>query len=143
VKAFLDTSALVAAFHLDHPHHEPSFDLFVRCQKRDSCCSVHSLAEVYSTLTSMPAPRRVSGNEALLFIGNLRDRLTIVALNEEEYFRVAEACADAGLAGGAIYDAIHGYCALKAKAEIIYTWNIKHFLRLDPALADRVRAPGS
>ena len=127
--------------HLDHPHHQPSFDLFVRCEKTQACCAAHSLAEVYSTLTGIPGKRRVSGHEALLFLGNIRERLTLVALDEQEYFELTEASAAANLAGGAIYDAILGHCALKAKAEVIYTWNTKDFLRLSPAIAGRVKNP--
>lgn len=56
---------------------------------------------------------------------------------------MAEASAAAGLASGAVYDAILGQCALKAKAEVIYTWNTKDFLRLSPAIAGRVKNPGS
>jgi predicted nucleic acid-binding protein len=129
VKSFLDTSVLVAAFHVEHPHHEPSFDLFVRCQKVDACCGLHSLAEVYGTLTGMRvASRRASGDQALLFIGNICERLSIVGLNEQEYFQALEASAAAGIVGGAIYDSILGHCALKAGAETIYTWNTKDFL---------------
>ena len=90
----------------------------------------------------MPSPRRVSGDEAMLFLGVIRERLTVVALNEREYFEMVEASAAANLAGGAIYNAILGHCALKARAEVIYTWNTKDFLRLSPAIADRVKNPG-
>jgi len=142
VKALVDTSVLVAAFYVEHPHHQPSFDLFVRCEKKDACCGLHSLAEVYATLTAMPtASRRASGDQALLFIGNIRDRFTLVGLDEQEYFQMLEASAAAGLIGGAIYDAILGYCALKADAETIYTWNTKDFLRLSVAIAGRVKTP--
>jgi predicted nucleic acid-binding protein len=141
VKAFLDTSVLVATFYADHEHHSPSIDLFLRFGKNDACCGAHSLAEVYSTLTGMPGKRRVSGHEALLFLGDIRERLTIVALDEQEYVQMAEASAAANLAGGAIYDAILGHCALKAKAEVIYTWNTNDFLRLSPAIAGRVKNP--
>lgn len=141
MKSFLDTSVLVAAFHVEHPHHQPSFHLFVRCQKRDACCGLHSLAEVYATLTSMPPPRRSSGDQALLFIGNIRERLTVVGLDEPEYLQMLDAAATAGILGGAIYDAILGHCALKAGAETIYTWNTKDFLRLPAAIAGRVRTP--
>lgn len=141
MKAFLDTSVLVAAFHTDHPHHKPSFDLLRSCEKNDACCGAHSLAEVYATLTSMRPPRRASGDEVLLFIGNIRERLSVVGLDEQEYFQMLEASATVGIAGGAIYDAILGHCALKAKAKVIYTWNTKDFLRLPPAIADRVKNP--
>jgi len=142
VKAFLDTSVLVATFYADHEHHPASIDLFLRFGKKDVCCGAHSLAEVYATLTGMPSRRRVSGDEALLFLGDIRERLTVVALDEQEYFQMAEASATANLAGGAIYDAILAHCALKAKAEVIYTWNTKDFLRLPPAIAGRVKNPG-
>jgi predicted nucleic acid-binding protein len=141
VKAFLDTSVLVATFYTDHEHHPPSIDLFLRFGKHDACCGAHSLAEVYATLTGMPAPRRVSGDQALLFLGNIRDQVTLVALDELEYVQVTEAAAAAGLAGGAIYDAILGQCALKANAEVIYTWNTHDFMRLPQPISDRVSTP--
>ena len=141
MKAFFDTSVLVATFYADHEHHRPSIETFLRFDKKSACCSAHTLVEVYAILTGMPAPRRVSGNEALLFLGNVRDRLTLVVLDEQEYFHVVEAAAEAGLAGGAIYDAILGRCALKAKAQVIFTWNLKNFVRLSPEIARRVKAP--
>jgi len=141
MKAFLDTSVLVATFYADHEHHSPSIDLFLRFGKANACCGAHSLAEVYATLTSMPAPRRVSGHEALLFLGDIRENLALVALDEQEYFQVVAASAAANIVGGAIYDAILGQCALKADAEAIYTWNTKDFLRLSPAIATRVKTP--
>ena len=141
MKAFLDTSVLVATFYADHEHHSPSIDLFLRFGKANACCGAHSLAEVYATLTSMPAPRRVSGHEALLFLGDIRDNLTLFPLDEQEYFQVVAASAAGNLLGGAVYDAILGQCALKADAEAVYTWNMKDFLRLSPAIAARVRTP--
>ena len=141
MKAFLDTSVLVATFYADHEHHQPSIDLFLRFGKDGASCGAHSLAEVYATLTGMPGKRRVSGDEALLFLGNIRERLTVVALTGQEYFQTVEASAAGGLASGAVYDAILGHCALKAKAEVIYTWNTKDFLRLSPAIALRVKTP--
>lgn len=141
MKAFLDTSVLVATFYADHEHHPPSIDLFLRFGKKYACCGAHSLAEVYATLTGMPGKRRVSGEEALLFLGDIRERLTLITLDELEYFQVVEAAAAANLASGAIYDAILGHCALKAKSKILYTWNTKDFLRLSPAIAGRVKSP--
>jgi predicted nucleic acid-binding protein len=141
VKVFLDTSVLVATFYADHEHHAPSIEVFLRFDKKNACCGAHSLAEVYAILTGMPAPRRVSGNEALLFLGDIRNHLTLVALGELEYFQVVEASAEAGLAGGAIYDAILGRCALKAKAQVIYTWNVKDFMRLGSNIASLVNTP--
>jgi predicted nucleic acid-binding protein len=108
--------------------------------RTDACCSAHSIAEVYATLTAMPGRRRVSGDEALLFLDNIRERLTLGSLDQQDYFRVAKTSAEAGLTSGAIYDAILAHCALKAKAQLIYAWNVKDFLRL-PAIANRVKTP--
>jgi predicted nucleic acid-binding protein len=141
VRAFLDTSVLVAAFYADHEHHSPSLDIFLRFGKKDACCAAHSLAEVYAVLTSMPAPRRVTGEQALLFLGDIRTNLTLVALTAREYVQMVEEVGAAGITGGTIYDAILGYCALKAEAKVIYTWNKKHFLRFPQAIASRVKTP--
>ena len=141
MRAFLDTSVLVATFYDGHEHHRPSFDLFVNQEKKSGCTAAHSLAEVYSVLTGMPGKDRASGDEALLFLANIRDRLTIVTLDPEECFRVLEAAAAMGVTGGGIYDAVLGYCALKVKAETIFTWNVKHFTRLGQDITARVKTP--
>ncbi|MEK7406674.1 MAG: PIN domain-containing protein [Acidobacteriota bacterium] len=141
MKAFLDTSVLVATFYGDHEHHGPSLDVFLRFGKKEACCGAHSLAEVYATLTGMPGKRRVGGDAALLFLRDIRAHLTLVSLNEREYLQMIEEAAAANLAGGAIYDALLGHCALKAKAKTLYTWNTKDFMRLPPDIASRVRQP--
>jgi predicted nucleic acid-binding protein len=141
MKAFFDTSVLVATFYGDHEHHAPSLDLFLRFGRKDACCGAHSLAEVYATLTGMPGKRRVGGDAALLFLGDIRENLTLVSLDEEEYFQLLEGAAESQLAGGAIYDALLGRCALKAEAESLYTWNTRDYLRLSPSIAGRVRRP--
>jgi predicted nucleic acid-binding protein len=141
MRDFLDTSVLVAAFNTSHRHHQPSFELLRRCVKNQACCGAHSLAEVYATLTGMPAPHRADPDHVMLFIKDVRDRLSLVALDEREYFQTLEASAAVGLASGAIYDSLLGHCALKAGAETIYTWNTKDFLRLPPSIAGRVKTP--
>ena len=141
MRAFLDTSVLVSTFYADHQYHEPSKNLFLRFDKTEVCCAAHSLAEVYSTLTGMPGTHRVSGDEALLFLGNIRERLILIALNSNEYFKAVEVSSACGITGGAIYDAILGYCALKAEAESLYTWNLKDFRRLGAEIAERVKTP--
>jgi predicted nucleic acid-binding protein len=132
---------LVATFYGDHEHHDRSIDLFLRHEKAHACCAAHSLAEVYASLTGMPGKDRASADEALLFLGNIRERLTIVTLGDKEYMKAIEAAGASGVVGGGIYDALLGHCALKANAEIIYTWNEKHFKRLGAEIAKRVATP--
>jgi predicted nucleic acid-binding protein len=89
----------------------------------------------------MPGKNRATSDEAMLFLGNIRDRLSLVALTEAEYFEIVEASAAAAVTGGGIYDAVLAHCALKAGAKTIYTWNVKHFKRLGPEIAKRVTTP--
>jgi predicted nucleic acid-binding protein len=91
MNAFLDTSVLVAVFYGDHVHHEASLTLFVQCDPATGCCGTHSLVEVYATLTRMPGRHRISAAQALLFIGSIRERLSLVALDAGEYVRALEA----------------------------------------------------
>ena len=99
MKAFLDTSVLVAAFYGGHEHHDASIELFLRYRKHEVCCAAHSLAEVYASLTGMPGKNRATPDEALLFLGNIRERLSLVAPNADEYFEIVEASAAAGATG--------------------------------------------
>ena len=141
MKSFLDTSVLGATFYGEHEQHERSFELFLRSNKQTACTAAHSLAEIYSVLTGMPGKDRASPDEALLFIGDIQNRLTIVGLDEEEYARMLKDAATAGVIGGGIYDGILGRCAIKAAAEAIHTWNVKHFSRLGPEIAALAKTP--
>lgn len=143
MKAFLDTSVLVAAFYGNHVHHEPSLALFANLRKRDACCGAHSLAELYSTLTRMPGKYRVERDQAMVMISTTRERLALVSLDPEEYVAAVENAAALGVVGGGIYDALLASCAVKARAETIFTWNLRHYERLGPEVKDRVRTPGA
>jgi len=141
MKGFFDTSVLVPLFYRDHVHHRPSQDLFIQFDRSTGCCGAHSLAEVYATLTRMPGKRRISGEQALLFIGNIRDRLSIVALSGEEYAGALEESASRGIVGGAIYDTLLAHCAVKSKAEAVYTWNTRHYSLCGREIVGRLRTP--
>lgn len=141
MKAFFDTSALVPVFYGDHVHHQASLARFIGFDKSTGCCGAHSLAEVYSTLTRMPGRHRISGEQAMLFIGSIRDRLTIVALSGHEYAEALRASAALGIVGGSIYDAMLAHCAIKAKVEIIYSWNGRHYAQCGAEVTRRLRTP--
>jgi hypothetical protein len=40
-----------------------------------------------------------------------------------------------------IYDALIARCARKTAADILYTWNVKHFEQFGPDIAGRLRTP--
>jgi predicted nucleic acid-binding protein len=141
MKGFFDTSVLVPVFYGDHVHHEASINLFLQFSETTGCCGAHSLAEVYSTLTRMPGRHRIGGEQAMLFIGSVRERLAVVSLNGDEYAEALEAASALGVVGGGIYDALLAHCALKAGAEAIFTWNAKHYSRCGPEVTRRLRTP--
>jgi predicted nucleic acid-binding protein len=141
MKGFFDTSVLVPLFYRDHVHHGPSQELFIQFNQSTGCCGAHSLAEVYATLTRMPGKRRISGEQAMLFIGNIRERLSMVALSGEEYADALQTSAARGIVGGTIYDALLAHCALKARAEAIYTWNLRHYALCGREVVGRLRTP--
>lgn len=141
MKWFFDTSLLVPTFLEDHEHHEASLNAFLKADRRSSCCAAHSLAEVYATLTRLPGRHRLSGEQVLLFLENIRERLALVTLGPEEYSAAVQEAATAGIVGGAVYDMLIAQCALKAHAETIYTWNVKHFQRMGPEIMRRIKTP--
>jgi predicted nucleic acid-binding protein len=141
VKAFFDTSVLVPVFYGDHEHHQASLSLFVQFTKDDACCGAHTLAEIYSTLTRMPGKYRVTGDQAMLFVGSVLERLSIIALSAEEYATALNVWSQAGVTGGTIYDALLASCALKAEAEAIYSWNLRHYRGFGAAVENRLNRP--
>ena len=143
MKAFFDTSVLVAVFFGDHEHHGASLDLFLRFKKSEVCCGAHSLAEVYSTITRMPGKVRVTPDQAMLFVENVLERLTVISLSAEEYVAGLRTWSQAGIAGGNVYDALLASCALKAKAERIYSWNVRDYQKLGPTVQRRLEQPRS
>jgi predicted nucleic acid-binding protein len=141
VKFFFDTSALVAAVSLQHVHHAPSLAAYLKADKKNACCAAHTLAELYATLTRMPGRQRMAADQALLILDEIRKRLTIIALDEEDYCSAIASAAAEGVVGGTIYDALLAKCALKANAATIYTWDLEHFRLLGAEVAKRVQTP--
>ena len=59
----------------------------------------------------------------------------------EEYFDTIRKTSEQGFTSPRVYDALLLRCAVKAKAQTIYIWNVKHFRAIAPGLADRIRTP--
>jgi predicted nucleic acid-binding protein len=127
VKWFFDTSILVAALLPDHPHHARSFPLFASATRRQAACAARSLAEAYSTFTRYPGKERMSAEAASLVLEGIEHRLTTVWLDGDEYYAAIRRMARLGIVGGAVYDGLVAACALKAGADRLYTWNVRHF----------------
>ena len=141
MKEFFDTSVLVAAHVKQHTHHALSLAALARATRATSSCAAHSLAEVYAVVTRLPLKPSVTPEQALLFLDDVRERLTVILLDEAGYIDTLRDLAARGIPGGQIYDGLVLRCAASVAAETIYTWNVKHFQRIAPHLADCIRTP--
>lgn len=89
----------------------------------------------------MPGKHRVTGEQAMLFIEDIRDRLCIIALTGSEYLNALAESAGLGIVGGGIYDAMLAHCAIKGDADIIYSWNVRHYALCGLEIVKRLRTP--
>ncbi len=140
MRAFLDTSVLIAAARAADLRHQASRKLWAQLEPGTGACAAHSLAELYATLTGMKAPNRFLPDQAMLILEQVGATLTCVPLGSE----VSEAIqnlAKMKLYGGIVSDALILACARKCEAEVIYTWNEKHFKMVAPDLAHRILSP--
>jgi predicted nucleic acid-binding protein len=138
---FLDTNVLIAATQITHPHNPLSQDLLKRTRGVETVIAAHTLAELYSALTRIRPPERVSPQVAMQAIEVYLLRMRPIVLTTPEYVDTIRAAAGKGHGGGMIYDALLLACARKSRAERIYTWNIKHFRAIAPDLVDRIVTP--
>jgi predicted nucleic acid-binding protein len=144
VKLFLDTSVLVAAMVEAHPEHERALPWLQRIQDSSDtgAISTHSLAEVYSILTTLPVRPRITPAAARrLITHNLLGTFEVVSLSESDYAAIIDHLAGLGIAGGATYDAVILHAAAKSNVDQVVTLNERDFRRVYPALADKIIAP--
>lgn len=122
-------------------HHERSLRVFAASTTKDAACSLDTLAELFAVLTALPVKPLISPEHAMLFMDEIRARLTPISLDFEDYDQTLRAAANQGLAGGRIHDALLLRCAKKCNAQTIYTWNLRDFETIAPDLAGRLRTP--
>jgi predicted nucleic acid-binding protein len=141
MKWLFDTSVLVAALLPAHPHHARSFPVFASATRKQAGCAAHSLAEAYSTFTRYPGKERMSAEAASLMVQEIEHRFTLVWLDGDEYYAAIRRMAQMRIVGGAVYDGLVAECALKAGANHLYTWNVRHFDLLGPVIKKLVTMP--
>ena len=144
MKAYFDTTILVAASVADHSHHNQAIATLELSQsgKIESYVSGHGLSEVYAVLTRTPFHPAVYPSEALKILQeNILPYFKLVTITSQMYIETIRECADRGWIGGRIYDAIHLGCARESDCERIYTFNVRHFQLLAPDLAQCICAP--
>lgn len=144
MRIFCDTSVLVAGCVRQHPHFSRAHPVLsgVVARTAEGYVSCYSLAETYSTLTSLPLAPRIAPAEAQLMIRlNIRAHFQLVPVDLGMHERALAACEQRGLIGGAVYDALLIECARTVGCERIFTFNLRDYQRLAPDLADQIAAP--
>ena len=135
MKTLFDTSLLVAATLESHADHERAIPWLERAHAGEFpwVVGAHTLAELYSVLTALPRPNRLSPAEVLQLIReNILSVAEAVALTQEEYMGILAVLASNGIVGGSVYDALLAGAARKAGAGRIVTFNVKHFRQVCP-----------
>lgn len=137
-----DTSVLVAALDRQHVHHEASVAVVSQATPEIAYCAAHAIVEVYATLTSAVYRNRLREADVSDVLDSIERAFTVVDLTTTEYFALAREGLTRRTQSGQIYDALHIAAAAKVDADVIYTWNLKHFRALVPAsLLNRITTP--
>ena len=129
-----DTSCIVAAILTPHPHHVRAVAAINGLLERGYNMLVvgHTLLEAYSTLTRMPPPVRVEPALAIEVLEQaLIERGTVITLSSDDYVTALHGFIKAGVLGGQVYDASIVACARARGAEILLTFNERHFRRFE------------
>jgi len=140
LKRFFDSSVLVSAFYKFDARHVSSANALRSASRADSFCALRTLGEVYAVLTGLPVRPRFTGADGIAVIEQIRTKLTVVSLTEDEYVAAIRSVSGT-VVGGAAYDALIARCAIKANADVLLTWNARDFTRFGPDIARIVQTP--
>ncbi|NCS37416.1 MAG: type II toxin-antitoxin system VapC family toxin, partial [Microcystis aeruginosa G11-01] len=108
MKVLYDTSVLIAALLPEHSSHVVAFPFLKKAREGDvqGYLSTHTLAELYSVMTRLPEPLRVSPDEAQTVIADLLEYIEAVPLLAKDYQAAISQMVALKLAGGGIFDAL-------------------------------------
>lgn len=144
MKILFDTSVLVAAMVEAHPMHRNALHWLrsAKVGEFEFFVASHTLAELYSVLTTLPVKPKISPGTAWRLIHeNVEKTAKIISLSASEYKSVIKYISDFGLAGGVVYDALIAKAANTCKVDRLLTLNIDDFKRVWPEGIDRISLP--
>ena len=121
---------MVAAVCSWHEHHvAAAAEINGRLGRRDRLCvPAPALVETYAVLTRLPAPHRLSAADAWALIeANFVTHASVEALSAEAYVDLLRRAPAREVTGGRTYDTVIGECAREGGAEVLLTFNRRHF----------------
>ncbi len=130
-KIYWDSSALIEALQDGRVRK--------RLAREESSTRVHTLAEVFSTLTGGRLGFRCDAGDAAAMIQDISGSLHFVELDAPATQGALKECRKRGVRGGLVHDYLHLVAAGKADAERLLTLNIGDFNSLRPDMP--VEAP--
>ena len=110
----VDTSVVVAGFASWHEGHATAAAALARRPRLPA----HVALESFSVLTRLPPPHRAPGEVVAEFL-SARFPGAPLTLPGEEQLALVRLAASSGLAGGAVYDALVGATARRARATLL------------------------
>ena len=110
----VDTSIIVAAFASWHDQHIPALSALAG----EPVVPSHVLLETYSVLTRLPSPHRVPSGIVMTYLEMMLPK-RIISPSPAAIAALPRRCHEAGLSGGATYDAVVGTTCLEHNAELL------------------------
>jgi predicted nucleic acid-binding protein len=118
-----------------HPRHSGAASWLKRAKSGEIefLMASHSLAELYSVLSTLPARPRISPTDAWRLVQeNVAASAQLIDLSAADYSATLQRASERGLSGGVIYDALIARAAEKAGADRLLTLNETDFRRVWP-----------
>lgn len=145
MRCFFDTSVLVAASIRQHPHFARADARLRKCISGEDTGLVHSdsLLEFHSAMTQLPKGLGSPPLEvATILEEGILPHVQCRALSRARIVEVQRLAAEAGLIGGIVYDFLHLFAAREMGAEIVWTFNLRHFESIiPPGMPYQIREP--
>ena len=131
MRVALETSVLVAALWMEHREHAVArrWVLPAEGPNLTRVICAHALAETWSVLTRLPVRPRIPPAAAEAMMVELASSLEVFSVTAEFQHMAIRRCAQRGLSGGAVQDALHLAAAEAVRADGIVTLNARHFER--------------
>lgn len=132
----------MAAFYGKHPHFDASFRLLERLAHQGrTVTTLHSITETYAGITRLPIHPRATPQHAKIYIDSLKHRIKWIPLDRACYDLAMDIVTQLHVPGAKIYDALIAAAAKQNGESTIYTWNVRDFELLAPAVGIAVRTP--
>lgn len=134
----VDANCIVAALSPWHAHHAASLGECGRRLDRGEQMVVPApaLIEAYAVLTRLPMPYRLGPIDAMTLLdANFLKQARVVGTDPGNAPELLRLFVKAGIAGGRTYDAFIAEAARDAGAEVLLTFNRRHFEPAPPGIA--------